>query len=209
MSKSINIESTREALLEEAKKLFCEKGFEATSVRDICQSADVNVSSIKYHFEDKASLYRECFKDYGISRLSSTNKILTHAKSKAEFQTMMIDFCHDFIEANIEKMHILKLITREIESENPMIEDIFQETFLKIFTNFTNVIENGKQTGFIKPDIDSHILSSAFFHTLTMNLKLDHIGKKHFHRTLKNQEYRKHFINKLIAIFFDGITIKE
>jgi AcrR family transcriptional regulator len=209
MSKTLSTESTREALLEEAKKLFCEKGFEGTSVRDICQSAKVNVSSIKYHFGDKAGLYRECFKEYGISRLSSTNKILTKAKSTDEFRSMMIHFCHDFIEANIEKMHILKLISREIESENPMIEDIFQETLLKIFTNFANVIEDGKKSGLLKSNIDSIILASALFHTLTMNLKLDHIGKKHFQRTLKNKEYREHFINNLVAIFFDGITIEE
>jgi AcrR family transcriptional regulator len=209
MSKTVSTESTREALLEEAKKLFCEKGFEGTSVRDICQNIEVNVSSIKYHFGDKAGLYRECFKEYGISRLSSTNKILTPTKSSAEFRSMMIEFCHDFIEANIDKIHILKLITREIESENPMIEDIFQETFLKIFTNFTYMIEIGKQEGFIAAGVDSHILSSTFFHTLTMNLKLDHIGKKHFKRTLKNPEYRDHFINNFIAIFFDGITTKE
>jgi AcrR family transcriptional regulator len=209
MSKNINVESTREALLEEAKKLFCENGFDGTSVRDICQSANVNVSSIKYHFGDKEGLYRECFKEYGISRLSSTNKILMKTNSKNEFHSMMVKFCHDFIEANIEKMHILKLITREIESENPMIEDIFQDTLLKIFNNFANVIEEGKKSGLIKKNVDPIILTSAFFHTLTMNLKLDHIGKKHFQRTLKNKEYRKHFINNLIAIFFDGITTEE
>lgn len=48
----------RARILDAALRLFVEKGFNGTSVRDIAQAADVNVASIAYYFGDKAGLYR-------------------------------------------------------------------------------------------------------------------------------------------------------
>lgn len=50
--------STKEKLLQAASLLFSQRGFDATSVRDICLQAGVNNALINYHFGDKRSLYR-------------------------------------------------------------------------------------------------------------------------------------------------------
>ncbi|WP_320172819.1 TetR/AcrR family transcriptional regulator [Maridesulfovibrio sp.] len=50
-------QSTKERILEAASRVFCEKGFKATTVRDICAGADANVAAINYHFGDKRKLY--------------------------------------------------------------------------------------------------------------------------------------------------------
>lgn len=50
--------STKEKLLEAAGKLFSRQGYDATSVREICLEAGVNIASVNYHFGDKRSLYR-------------------------------------------------------------------------------------------------------------------------------------------------------
>ncbi|RZL01393.1 MAG: DUF1956 domain-containing protein [Rubrivivax sp.] len=48
----------RERLLEEAMRIFADKGFAKASTREICQAAGTNVASIHYYFGDKAGLYR-------------------------------------------------------------------------------------------------------------------------------------------------------
>jgi len=53
---------TRERLLEAAERLFAEKGFAATSVRDITAAAASNVAAINYHFGGKHNLYHEVFR---------------------------------------------------------------------------------------------------------------------------------------------------
>lgn len=55
-------EETHERILQAAERLFSEKGFEATSVRDITTEADCNVASVNYHFGGKESLYLEAFR---------------------------------------------------------------------------------------------------------------------------------------------------
>lgn len=52
-------EVTREALLEEACKVFAEQGYSAGSSKTICQRANVNLASVNYHFGGKSALYRE------------------------------------------------------------------------------------------------------------------------------------------------------
>jgi hypothetical protein len=54
--------STDIKILYSAEKLFAEKGFAATSTRDIAKSAGVNVSMISYYFGSKEKLFEEIFK---------------------------------------------------------------------------------------------------------------------------------------------------
>lgn len=51
----------RAHLLHAALRLFSEKGFAKTSIRDIAQAAGANVAAISYYFGDKAGLYRAVF----------------------------------------------------------------------------------------------------------------------------------------------------
>lgn len=202
-------EKTRNLILDEAKKLFSEKGFEGASIRDICYGASVNVSSIKYHFGGKEGLYRECFKVYGEGRLNSASKILTKATSVEDIKLRLKLFCEDFIKEGLDNMHTTRMIWREIENENPLIVDIFQETFLKVYSTLVEMINDAKNKKFIRSDLESAIMASVFFHSLTTSVRLDHVGDKYFKKSLRDPIYAELYINNIISIFFDGIKIQE
>ena len=55
-------EDTHDRILVSARKLFADKGFDATSVRDITSEAGCNVASVNYHFGGKDNLYLETFR---------------------------------------------------------------------------------------------------------------------------------------------------
>jgi AcrR family transcriptional regulator len=50
---------TREKLLEIAGPIFADRGYQATTIREICARAEANVAAINYHFGDKLGLYTE------------------------------------------------------------------------------------------------------------------------------------------------------
>ena len=52
-------DDTRDRLLQAAAEIFAEKGFAATTVREICLRAPANLALINYYFGDKLALYKE------------------------------------------------------------------------------------------------------------------------------------------------------
>ncbi|MGP1353761.1 MAG: TetR family transcriptional regulator [Parasphingopyxis sp.] len=50
---------TRRAIMDAAAKLFADKGFKATGVRDIAAAAGVNQALVSYHFGGKGALYHD------------------------------------------------------------------------------------------------------------------------------------------------------
>jgi AcrR family transcriptional regulator len=54
-------QDTKERLLEEACKVFAEKGYRDATHVEICRRARVNVAAINYYFESKEILYRAAF----------------------------------------------------------------------------------------------------------------------------------------------------
>lgn len=50
--------STAASLLDVGQRLFAERGYEASSLRDITRSAGANLGSVTYHFGSKEALYQ-------------------------------------------------------------------------------------------------------------------------------------------------------
>jgi len=53
------ISETRIRILEAAAAIFAQHGFAATTIRQICSKAQVNLAAVNYHFGSKEGLYRE------------------------------------------------------------------------------------------------------------------------------------------------------
>jgi AcrR family transcriptional regulator len=55
--------STKARILAAAEAVFAEKGFQGASTREIAASAEVNISSLHYHWESKETLYFAVFRN--------------------------------------------------------------------------------------------------------------------------------------------------
>lgn len=56
-----NLNETSQKILECACEVFADKGFEATSISDICEMAGTNRASINYYFRSKENLYEQAY----------------------------------------------------------------------------------------------------------------------------------------------------
>ncbi|MFV0439387.1 MAG: TetR/AcrR family transcriptional regulator [Desulfopila sp.] len=56
--------ATREKILQTASKLFFEKGYNSTTIRDIAGAAELSLSRLNYHFNSKALLAEEICREF-------------------------------------------------------------------------------------------------------------------------------------------------
>ncbi|MBN1783710.1 MAG: TetR/AcrR family transcriptional regulator [Alphaproteobacteria bacterium] len=78
-------QKTGDLILKTASKLFSQKGFDGTSIRDIATKSGVNIAAISYHFGSKENLFFQVF-------------IHAHKKFEKLFQSIpkdqsVSDFC--------------------------------------------------------------------------------------------------------------------
>lgn len=147
----------KQRILDAALELFAEKGFKATTIRDICKKAEVSLALVNYHFKNKQALYEE---------------IVTGAVNSAFSDVQVYDFVKEGMTSEERLKGVIrlilhrligpkgfgnspakvKLIASEMTSPTDMMEKIFENNLSKMISlvgsivkEFTGDIEH-KQT---------------------------------------------------------------
>jgi AcrR family transcriptional regulator len=94
-------------LMECAEKLFAEKGYAETSIRDIAKQASMNSAMISYYFGSKENLVKTIF-DY---RTTDLGKAFSPVTSNTENSLQqVISFLNVYIDKVFEQKHFYKLV---------------------------------------------------------------------------------------------------
>jgi AcrR family transcriptional regulator len=100
------IKGVQDRLLDAAEELFCEKGFEGTSVRDIATSAGCNVAAVNYYFGGKDKLYEEVWRRHLIpmrdARIAGIEKVLARGEGQYTLEDLLKTFAETFIGPLVE-----------------------------------------------------------------------------------------------------------
>jgi AcrR family transcriptional regulator len=202
-------EDARESLMKAAIPLFAKKGYSGTSVKDIADKAGVNVSLVSYHFDGKEGLYRTCIENFGKNRLAAVERILQPASTREEFRVRLEMLIDDLMIWFDEEPDICSIVQREAQMGFEITRDVFEQTFLKIFTTFLKFVEAGQKKRYLRTDIDTEIASRFFFIGLTHITQKDDRSKKLLGISLEDPSYRKKLKNQLSVLFFEGMQAKD
>jgi len=112
--------SVQDKLVEAAEELFCQRGYNETSVRDIAAIAGCNVASVNYYFGGKDNLYVEVWhrrlafmRD---TRLASIDKVMS-ASSQPQLEDLLRSYATSFVEPLIDgssHCRFINLMAREM-----------------------------------------------------------------------------------------------
>ncbi len=112
--------SVQDRLIEAAEELFCRRGFNETSVRDIAAAAGCNVASVNYYFGGKDNLYLEVWRRrlafMRDTRLASIEKVMS-ASGEPQLEDLLRSYATSFIEPLIDgssHCRFITLMTREM-----------------------------------------------------------------------------------------------
>jgi AcrR family transcriptional regulator len=112
--------TVQDRLIEAAEELFCRRGYNETSVRDIAAIAGCNVASVNYYFGGKDHLYLEIWRRrlafMRETRLASIEKVMS-ASSQPQLEDLLRSYATSFIEpliAGSPHCRFINLMAREM-----------------------------------------------------------------------------------------------
>ena len=127
---------TRERILEAAERLFADKGYAATSVREITTESGTNVAAVDYHFGGKDKLYLETFRsllrEVRDRRIVAMQRDMTE-KPEMDLEGFMTSFADAFMEPLVDRSRgrlFLGFFAHEM-SEPHLPPLVFVEEFIR------------------------------------------------------------------------------
>ncbi|MEZ4787277.1 MAG: TetR family transcriptional regulator [Flavobacterium haoranii] len=185
-------------IIDKSEKLFAEKGFDGTSIRDIAKAADINIAMISYYFGSKEKLL-EAIVYYRISAL----KLLLNSLTTEEIHPL--EKINRLIEFYISRIHqnktIYQIIHHEISNNKRDFDfELFTQIKIDNIKTLAQIIKEGQDLGIFKEDIQVELIPPVIIGTLTqMNIN------QHFYSEILGLKNDDDFENYIKTTFTDFI----
>ena len=131
----------QDRLLDAAEELFCEHGFEATSIRDIAAAAGCNIASVNYYFGGKDKLYQEVWRRHlitmRVARLASIDKVMSQNEGVPHLEDLLLSYANTFIEPLVDESkgrRFIKLMAREMVDSHLPPNMFLEEMIIPVMT---------------------------------------------------------------------------
>ena len=183
-------------ILKKAEDLFANKGFDGTTVRDIADSAGVNLAMISYYFGSKEKLMENLFKErMSVIRVRLETLIETPSLSPNEKIEIMVD---EYISRVIEKQPFYKImLCEQVINKNKIVLKLLKELKLSYAKLIGEIIAEGQRSKIFRKNIDVMLMLNTMTGTAT--------------QFIINQEYYREFnnYNKMPTTEFNELIITK
>lgn len=128
-----------------AEELIAEKGFEATSVREICNKAKVNVAMISYYFGSKEKMLTYLYQ-YRVQKTKATFSEFVHTIKNGNPEMQMKEIIKFVIAQMFKYKYFHGFVKQEFRNTQRMNNEL-QEFYASVVNKFDEVIKKGISTG--------------------------------------------------------------
>ncbi|WDH84883.1 TetR/AcrR family transcriptional regulator [Paenibacillus urinalis] len=132
----------KDQILKAAKKLFSSQGYEATTVRQICEEAGVSLALVSYHFGGKENVFFALFDPI---RETTQNHLYDLSKPL----DALIDFCRSFVLFRYEEHELITILQQELFLMSPRLE-LMTDVFLPSWDELRQILTACKEQGVIE-----------------------------------------------------------
>ena len=122
---------TRRRILDQAREVFVERGFEAATIREICRRAKANVAAVNYYFSSKEELYLAVIEDLMDSSLERFPPLLglgPDAPAEERLRAFVTSFLLRIVKGSdgADQERQGQLIARELTTPSPKLERLVE-----------------------------------------------------------------------------------
>jgi AcrR family transcriptional regulator len=184
-------------IMEAAEKLFADKGFEGTSVRDIAEKASVNMAMISYYFGSKEKMMEAMF-SYRFESYKLQLVTMINNRELGPFQKMetLID---QYIDKIMNQQCFHRVMVREqMVNNNGFIARQLMELKKRNLELIKQLINEGQKKGVFRKQIDIPLLMMTLIGTISQLLTTQHYYKEiNGLQEMTDEEFQKHIRKKL------------
>ena len=132
-------------ILEAAEELIAEKGFEETTVRNICQKANINVAMISYYFGSKEKMLTYLYQ-YRVQRAKETFAEFAHTIKEGMPQMQVKEVIKFIIGQMFKYKYFHGFVKQEFRNTELMDEEL-QDFYTIVVEKLNQIIKQGISTG--------------------------------------------------------------
>ncbi len=191
--------NTKDRIMDTAKRLFADKGFEGVSVRDITGEAGVNNSMISYYFGGKDGLYEAIFD----SEFMSMIRFLSDSETlkKMPPRERIIHLVDMIVEMHTEHPDLARLLHHEMLHPTRMYSEKIVKGVSLLAETFRMTFQEGIEKGIFRSDLKSFEMSYA----LASMVNYQFIFSGLLSTIMDNLNVSKVRTESLISILLEGI----
>jgi len=142
----LEVRSVQDRLIEAGEDLFCQRGFNDTSVRDIAAAAGCNVASINYYFGGKDNLYIEIWRRRLVAmreaRLVSIEKVMS-SDTPPKLESLLRSYAGAFLSPMVAggpTCRFARLMLREMMDSHLPRSMFLDEMVLPVMSAFVGAL---------------------------------------------------------------------
>jgi AcrR family transcriptional regulator len=144
----------RQKVLDASAKLFRDKGYAATTMREVADRCGIRAASLYYHFPSKDEILAEVF-DYGVKHVfDAVRAAVDHLPASATAYQKIRAAIHAHLESffvfgdyTASNIRVFRQAPREVQRRNRRLRDRYEAYWQALF-------EEAKQRGELRADVD-------------------------------------------------------
>jgi AcrR family transcriptional regulator len=182
----------KEAILQAAKTLFSEKGYKATNISEITETAGIATGTFYLYYDSKTQLFMDLFLDENL-------KLKKHLMEIIDLNGDPESVIQELTLLNMEGMRSNPILrewyNREVfeKIEEKYREDKGIDNLDFLYSIFITVIKRWQAEGKMRSDIDSEMIMAIFSAVINIDTHKDEIGIEYFPEIL---DYLMDFVMK-------------
>ncbi len=187
---------TYDKILQTAHRLFMQKGYTATSMRQVAEESEIGKATIYYHFPDKQAIAMALLQ----KSLARMEEVLQRIRAESDARQRIRVAVTASIAFLLESSDIFQIVRREIPGSRDQMRVKFMKYFREYLALLTDAIQQGIQQGIfrsVNPADAARILLTMVQGTFAMAYL---VGER--------PQSPEESAAKLLEIYFQGIDAR-
>lgn len=156
-----NVEFNEDTVIQKAMEVFWEKGYNATSMRDLTDAMKINSSSLYNTIGDKHELFVRCVKHYTDTRKKD---LIKRAESSDSPLAVLTNYINDSVTEVVSGQHSCMAVKAafEVATNDQRVKDILKADGDNCYQFISSHIAKAIAKGEISDEEDPHVLADYF-----------------------------------------------